>query len=84
MPNNKKIKIENGIKIPKITTGTVYPIYILKVGQSFFVELDRDSVYSAKKKMSNYAIQHSKTKIGKGKKFTLRTYDNGIRMWRIK
>ncbi len=74
-------KIEKGIKIPEIKQGTKYPIALLKVGQSFFVEAPRNQIYGVLKNILARAYYHKlKTK----KEFVTRIYDNGIRMWRVK
>jgi hypothetical protein len=76
------IEIENGIPIPKQKRKrkTLYPLADLGVGQSFFVacapERSRKLITSLGSSAKNQA---NKT----GRRFTLRTVEGGIRVWRF-
>lgn len=76
--------IERGIQIPEPTRGTKFPFAILEIKESFFVKGERPSLSKLRARLSTIAIQHTKTSMGKGKEFILRTYNDGIRMWRVK
>jgi hypothetical protein len=76
------IEIENGIPIPKQTRKrkTLYPLADLGVGQSFFVACAPER--SRKLTMSlGSSAKHQANKTGR--RFTLRTVEGGIRVWRF-
>lgn len=69
-------EIEKNVEIPNTQMGRplVYPLPSMEVGDSFFVE-GKDV-----KSISPIVVSHSKKY---GKKFTCRTVDGGVRVWRI-
>ena len=71
-----KFKIEKGIPLPK--QRIKYPLNELGVGDSFFVASCnfKSTEYSSITSAANYHA--SKT----GKKFTIRSVDGGVRVWR--
>jgi hypothetical protein len=71
-------EIEDGITLPTFHKGVAkYPFRELEVGQSFFVP-------DGKKNRIASAASSIAKRIGNGTKFTLRSVDGGIRVWRIK
>lgn len=74
-----EIKIEKGVEIPKMTRGaglkprtSKYPFAEMEVNDSFFVAVEpkkfSGTVYAAAKRT--------------GKKFTIRAWEGGCRVWR--
>lgn len=55
---------------------TKYPFAMMEIGDSFFVprvNVKRNTIDSAKRK----------AQLNLGRKFTLRTYPDGVRIWRV-
>jgi len=72
----RRPKIEKSIPMQpqKRPQGTVYPWHDMKVNDSFLVpHAKRNAVYVA---ATDFGRRH-------GKKFTVRTTDEGIRVWRV-
>lgn len=72
--NHKSLKVEQGVALPPAPSNTRYPFAQLKVGDSFFAAADKAD--SACASVSYWA---RKT----GFKFTSRSVDGGVRIWRI-
>lgn len=70
---NTKVKIDKNIPLPK---KYIYPFVDMKVGDSFFINKKRTTVY--------YAVKYYVNRKGYGKKFKLKSVENGTRCWRIK
>ncbi len=71
------IKVEKNIRIPETSAKgrpSIYPFATMDVGDSFF--LDGKAVAS----ISPVAASHGQKY---GKKFTCRTVEGGVRVWRI-
>lgn len=68
------IEIADSIPIPPVSNATVYPFATLEIGQSFAVPLDKRASVQA------IMTRHSKG----GKRFTSRTVENELRVWRTK
>lgn len=78
------IKIDKKVPLPKVTSRTgrpvKYPFDKLKVGDSFFIEGNpklKHSIYSC---LNAYNANRADIKI----EITIRSEDNGVRVWRIK
>lgn len=72
-----EFKIEKGIALPQCNRAGFYPWQKMKVGDSFFVkDITGQKVFSA-------ASQFGKRQSPKWK-FSYRSMDGGIRVWRIK
>lgn len=76
-----KFKIDKGVEIPgRPANGrgrkAIYPWEEMEVGDSFFIEYEGD-------KRRQYASIAGHASKRYGKKFTARTFDNGVRIWRI-
>lgn len=75
----EKYKIEKGVPMPNAMVGRkeLYPFSLMDVGDSFFVptETQRELLHVR----SNATTQTHRT----DKKFSTRTVDGGIRVWRV-
>ena len=72
-----KYKIEKNVPIATRVTGcNKFPFNDMKVDDSFFVK-NKSEAKSAKSYVYNYGAKNKK-------KFTIRTVDGGVRIWRIK
>ena len=79
-----KFKVEKGIDIPQINVGgegrshlEKYPFLDLEVGDSFIVPLTGN-------KAANFrCLVAKKNSSPDGRRYTTRTVDGGIRVWRI-
>jgi hypothetical protein len=73
-------KIEKNIKIPEETSGAMYPLHELEVGDSFFVPMSEDgrSGRRLQTAASGYMRRHP------GIKLIVRTVEGGTRVWRVK
>lgn len=67
-------EIEDNVPLPNHLGGTAYPFDRLEIGQSFFVPNKKLSSFTA-------LTQYYKTKLRR--KFTCRTMDGGVRVWRV-
>lgn len=72
-----EFKIEDGIPIPQSGTINRYPWKQLAVGQSFFVPNGTRTAIGACIAGAN------KSKHNNGAKFSLRSVEGGVRVWRI-
>jgi hypothetical protein len=77
-----KFQIEDGVPIPTRNgkSQRKYPLSALLVGQSFFVPFASDDARKELFRLSSVAIWHGKKT---GKKFTVRTVEGGVRVWRV-
>lgn len=77
-------KIEMGVPIPPRKTkrkGSKYPFADLKINESFFIEAaDDEPVVKVMRRIVTTIGRISKTL---GVRFTVRSYDNGVRVWRV-
>lgn len=72
-----EIKIEKGVPMPKPRAQRAkYPWRELGVGDSFFVP-------GAARARCSVGAVHSAQRIGGGVRFTVRTVEGGVRVWRI-
>ena len=86
IPNNMEdgivYEIEKNVPIPKpqvVGRPSKYPFEKMDVGDSFFVENQKhESVY----KLSVTISQATRRSRLKGKRFTVRQLDGGVRVWR--
>lgn len=79
----RKFKVEDNVPIPPRKGGKSqrkYPLNALLVGQSFFVPFASDDARKGLSRLSSVAILHGKET---GKKFTTRTVEGGVRVWRV-
>lgn len=75
-------EIESGIEIPKTKTHSrnrVYPFLEMKVGDSFFVEIET----AEKRRSKQVSICGSAGRL-RPKKFVTRVVEDGVRCWRVK
>jgi len=70
-------KIEKNIKPP---VKKKYPFEKMEVDDSFFVPTEKDD----KPRVATNVCSSSRTQKGKGKIFTTRIVEGGVRCWRIK
>ena len=76
MKQNGSIKIESGIQIPIASNKrNAYPFKQLRVGQSFFVKGGKITSLSSYASHARAALPNTR--------FTMRTMDGGVRVWRI-
>ena len=68
------IKIEKNIPI---SSHGRYPLNEMEIGDSIFVS-DKKTNF-----MNSVVSQFTKSKSGKGRKYTCRTVKDGVRVWRI-
>ena len=73
-------EIEHGVAIPDKR----YPFSELKVGDSFFIPFE-DPSSKAENMLVSSAVSSSASHKGKilGRKFTMRTLYDGVRVWRV-
>lgn len=70
-------KIEKNIPAPKGRgRSSDYPLTDMKVGESFFVPREQASTVHVRNIACSHASRHSM-------KFTVRTVENGCRVWRV-
>lgn len=70
-------EVDSDLKAPTATTHRKYPFHTMQVGDSFFVPDGRQV------NVGNSASSHCNTTAGRGKRFTTRTVEGGVRCWRI-
>lgn len=70
---SEEIKIESGVPAPV----TDFPLKAMKVGDSFFLSDETTNKKTLRAAIWKYAVTS-------GKRFTTRSADNGIRVWRLK
>lgn len=75
-------KVEKGIEIPPQRRTKKWPIHDMKVGDSFFVKIEDNETVRRINSRVSAALYDKRRK--HGMKFTMRTYENGVRVWRIK
>lgn len=75
-------KIEKNVPIPKRSKQKKYPLMDMNVGDSFWVpcESRREALRERNKIFSMASYYQTKHNV----KFTTRTYEDGVRIWRIK
>lgn len=78
-----KIQIQKNIPIPSKTTNRVYPFNEMEIGDSFLSEYKAEENKYAKSQKVYLAIWRF-CQNNKDKKFTTKSTDYGIRVWRIK
>ena len=71
-------KIEKNIPIGMVPDKSQYPFAMMVVGDSFFVKGDRKKVTALSVAVTYYKKNHKNTN------FTVRSTDEGARVWRIK
>ena len=78
---SNEFKIEKGVPIPKVPYGAKkkpekYPFLSMDVGDSFFIPGMESKIVTA-------YISSWRRRVGNSKKFSVRTMDGGIRVWRV-
>lgn len=77
------IKIETGVPIPVITrpriSDTKYPFAELKINESFSVPYGEDAPHRVETRL-RAAVYRAQRALGL--RFTMRIYDDGVRIWR--
>ena len=71
------IAIQRNIPIPQAERKMLYPFAAMEVGDSFAVDGDKKVCATVSAAVYKYKRENP------GKKFTVRTSDAGIRVWRI-
>lgn len=75
-------KIEKGIPIK---SKSKYPLVEMEVGDSFLVPFQGENKSAQQSRISSYLWTISNhNKLLKGRKYSMRVLDEGIRVWRIK
>jgi hypothetical protein len=68
---------DSKFKAPTVTTHRKYPFRTMQIGESFFVPGGKQA------NVGGCAYAHCSTSAGRGKRFTTRTVEGGVRCWRI-
>jgi len=70
------IKIEKGVPLPRVqVSGSKYPFVMMQPGDSFFLK-------EVKLNSTNYHLTRANKNL-KPKRFSARTVDGGVRVWRV-
>jgi hypothetical protein len=79
-------QIETNIPVPTIAnrgaTASVYPLADMYVGDSFLVPLEPVTL-ADRRRVSAAIAGYTKRHKDKGLKFSVRTVDGGLRVWRV-
>ena len=74
----QRYKIEEGIPVPKPWGGgSKYPFHGMNVGDSFFIEKSDIQISRVRSAAAFYGVRH-------GKKLSVRSFPDGLRVWRVK
>lgn len=77
------IKIEKGIPLPNKLNRRIYPFDKMEIGDSFLVKLNTDVKISIQKQKI-YLASWRFSQLHPETKFTTASFQNEVRVWRIK
>jgi hypothetical protein len=77
------IKIDKNVPLPNKISRRIYPFDLMEIGDSFLVKL-KDTEALAVQKQKIYLASWRFTQVHPDKKFTTSSYNDEVRVWRIK
>lgn len=78
-----KFTIEKNIPLPSKISRRIYPFNEMEIGDSFLIEL-KDTQSRSIQKQKIYLASWRFSQVHPDKKFTTASFNNEVRVWRIK